>query len=77
MNSCNYYAITDNSRQCNRFVFFATRLVFKWINRKSQRRAYNWEGFWAAAGTIGWPTSRIRKDLNPCCCSAEALRAMH
>lgn len=61
----NYYAITDNSDQCNNFVFFATRLVFKWINRKSQRRAYNWTGFNAVLKTVDWPRPRIRKDLNP------------
>ena len=35
----NYYAITDNADQCDRFVYYATRLLFKWLNRKSQRRA--------------------------------------
>jgi len=68
----NYYAITDNSRQCNRFVHIATRLVFKWINRKSQRRAYDWDGFNRVIATIRWPTAKIRKDLNPCR-RAEAL----
>jgi group II intron reverse transcriptase/maturase len=61
----NYYAITDNSDQCQRYVYYATRLVFKWINRKSQRRAYSWEGFNAVLRVIGWPVPRIRKDLNP------------
>jgi group II intron reverse transcriptase/maturase len=70
-----YYAITDNSRQCTRFVNFANRLLFKWINRKSQRRAYNWDGFNQVIASLGWPTANIRKDLNPCR-RAEALRAM-
>ena len=61
----NYYAITDNSDQCSHYVYAATRLIFKWINRKSQRRAYTWEGFNDLLRVIGWPTPRIRKDLNP------------
>ena len=62
----NYYAITDNSEQCKRYVFYATRLLFKWLNRKSQRRAYTWAGFNQALAWVGWPKPRIRKDLNPC-----------
>ena len=61
----NYYAITDNSRQCNNYVDRATRLLFKWINRKSQRRAYTWPRFKQALAWVNWPTPRIRKDLNP------------
>jgi RNA-directed DNA polymerase len=35
----NYYAITDNSKQCTRYVRWAKRTLFKWLNGKSQRRA--------------------------------------
>lgn len=62
----NYYAITDNSKQCNRYVYHATRLLFKWLNRKSQRRAYNWDQFNQALAWVDWPTPCIRVDLNPC-----------
>ena len=61
----NYYAITDNADQCDRFVFYATHLLFKWLNRKSQRRAYTWEGFNHALKHVGWPKPRIRIDLSP------------
>lgn len=61
----NYYAITDNADQCDRFVYYATRLLFKWLNRKSQRRAYTWEGFTHALEHVGWPKPRIRIDLSP------------
>jgi len=62
----NYYAISDNADQCDRFVYYATRLLFKWLNRKSQRRAYTWEGYNHALEAIGWPKPRIRIDLDPC-----------
>jgi RNA-directed DNA polymerase len=61
----NYYAITDNSDRCNYYVHRVKRILFKWLNRKSQRKAYTWEGFSQALAYIGWPTVRIRKDLNP------------
>jgi len=61
-----YYAITDNAERCSYFVYRATRIVFKWLNRKSQRKAYTWQSFTQALAWVKWPQPRIRKDLNPC-----------
>jgi RNA-directed DNA polymerase len=61
-----YYAITDNSKRCRFFLHRTERILFKWLNRKSQRSAYTWPNFVRALGLVGWPTSRIRIDLNPC-----------
>lgn len=61
----NYYAITDNYKLSSRFVYYATRILFKWINRKSQRRAYSWKQFRDALQTIDWPRISIRKNLCP------------
>jgi group II intron reverse transcriptase/maturase len=62
----NYYAITDNSEKCISYVYHTTRILFKWINRKSQRPSYTWEGFRQALRYSGWPKPIIRKSLNPC-----------
>ena len=62
----NYYAITDNLGRCNLYVRRARRILFKWLNRKSQRRAYTWESFKQALAWVEWPQTRRRKDLNPC-----------
>ena len=61
-----YYAITDNARWCRAYLRRAERILFTWLNRKSQRRAYTWATFVQALAYIGWPTSRIRVHLNPC-----------
>ena len=61
-----YYAITDNWERCSRYIYHATRILFKWINRKSQRPSYTWEGFQQVLNRIGWPKPIIRKNLNPC-----------
>jgi group II intron reverse transcriptase/maturase len=61
-----YYAITDNLERCNYYVRRATRILFKWLNRKSQRRAYTWESFNQALVWVKWPQTKLRKDLNPC-----------
>jgi group II intron reverse transcriptase/maturase len=60
-----YYAVTDNSEMCTTFHYHATRILFKWLNRKSQRRSYTWDGFNQALDWIEWPRPNIRKDLNP------------
>ena len=62
----NYYAITDNADRCNYYVYCATAILFKWLNRKSQRKAYTWDQFKQALAWAHWPTVSIRKDLNPC-----------
>jgi RNA-directed DNA polymerase len=61
----NYYAITDNLERCSAYRHFATRILFKWLNRKSQRRAYSWKGYVQALRWVGWPKIYIRRDLNP------------
>jgi RNA-directed DNA polymerase len=61
-----YYAITDNLERCSYYVYRATRILFKWLNRKSQRKAYTWKGFTQALACVNWPTAKVRKDLNPC-----------
>jgi group II intron reverse transcriptase/maturase len=66
MGHLSYYAITDNAHRCSDYVYRATGILFKWLNRKSQRKAYTWEQFNQALRLLDWPTVTIRKDLNPC-----------
>jgi group II intron reverse transcriptase/maturase len=66
MGHLSYYAITDNLVRCDTYVYRAMRILQKWLNRKSQRKAYTWEGFKQALAWVDWPQARLRKDLNPC-----------
>ena len=61
----NYYAITDNSRLCQSFRDQFARLLFKWLNRRSQRDSYTWEQFSSALDWVGWPSVRIQRHLDP------------
>ena len=61
-----YYAITDNSDRCRFFVHRTERILFKWLNRKSQRAAYTWASYVQTLARVGWPTTRVRVGLNPC-----------
>ena len=40
-----YFGVYDNSRSLWQFHFAALRILQKWLNRRSDRRIYNWTGF--------------------------------
>lgn len=41
----NYYGIRGNYDSLYDFFYHVTRILFKALNRRSQRRSYNWKGF--------------------------------
>jgi RNA-directed DNA polymerase len=41
----NYYGIIGNYKSLGGFVYRVTQALFKWLNRRSQRKSYNWGGF--------------------------------
>jgi group II intron reverse transcriptase/maturase len=40
-----YYGMSGNIRWLQNFYYQTVRLVFKWINRRSQKKSYNWDQF--------------------------------
>jgi group II intron reverse transcriptase/maturase len=61
----NYYSITDNCTSCEKFHHWFTRITFKWLNRRSQRKSYNWDGFRQLLEHVGWPKVRVLRNLSP------------
>ncbi len=43
----NYYGVVGNYESLETFFRHALRILFKWLNRRSQRRSYTWQGFTA------------------------------
>jgi hypothetical protein len=43
----NYYGVHGNSLSLKQFFDGALRTLLKWLNRRSQRHSYNWQGFTA------------------------------
>jgi len=41
----NYFGVTDNTQALHRFERAVHRQLFKWLNRRSQRRSFTWETF--------------------------------
>ena len=40
-----YYGVSFNTVEVQRFFSMATRIVFKWLNRRSQRKSFTWDKF--------------------------------
>ena len=40
-----YYGITDNGESLRNYLHAIKRVLFKWLNRRSQRRSYTWLEF--------------------------------
>jgi RNA-directed DNA polymerase len=59
-----YYGVSGNGRRVTSYVYFASRLLFKWLNRRSQSRSLTWERFCAViAGQL--PRGRVVHNLYP------------
>jgi RNA-directed DNA polymerase len=41
----NYFGINGNIKSLQQYYYLVKRLVYKWINRRSQKRTTNWRGF--------------------------------
>lgn len=40
-----YYGVSHNSESVSKFLQESKRLVFKWLNRRSQRKSFTWEKY--------------------------------
>jgi RNA-directed DNA polymerase len=40
-----YYGVSHNTESVQKFLYEATKIAFKWLNRRSQRTSFTWEKF--------------------------------
>ncbi len=59
----NYFAINDNMKRISMFVHEIEKMLFKWLNRRSQRRSFTWEQFSTILERIGFPKPKLHHDL--------------
>lgn len=55
----NYYGVRGNAASLKKFWAQILRLLYKWLNRRSHRRSYTWEGFNALLRDFKVPGPRI------------------
>ena len=41
----NYYGVSSNIYEIQNFYYQTVRLTYKWLNRRSQKRSFNWDKF--------------------------------
>ena len=58
-----YYGVSDNHRGLVRFYREATKLLYKWLNRRSQRRSYTWTEFKKLLHYFPLPQPHVRVHL--------------
>jgi RNA-directed DNA polymerase len=58
-----YYGVTDNSQGIGRFAYEATRLLFKWLDRRGKRGSLSWEKFKKLLEKFPLPQPRVTVNL--------------
>ena len=61
----NYYGVIGNSASLTQFFYRSKRILFKWLNRRSQRSSYTWTGFQAMLDQVGISAPRISSLVQP------------
>ena len=59
----NYYGVTDNYRRIAKYRDIVGKLIFKWLNRRSQRESFSWDKFNLYLKQKPLPKPRIRVSL--------------
>jgi hypothetical protein len=60
----NYYGFAGNAATLNKFAYAVERKWFKWLNRRSQRKSFNWEEFQERLKRFPLPRPRIVKGYS-------------
>ncbi|WP_307366794.1 reverse transcriptase domain-containing protein [Peribacillus cavernae] len=59
----NYYCVTDNINHVSNFKDKVRRLFFKWMNRRSQKKSFNWGKFALFLKRFPFPVPRTKVTL--------------
>ena len=59
----NYYGITDNINSIEKYYSNVNRLLFKWLNRRSQKKSYTEETFKQMLEVFELPTPSIKVNI--------------
>lgn len=54
-----YYGVSFNIENVKTFLHQATRILFKWLNRRSQRKSFSWEKFGRFIGLFPLPKAKV------------------
>lgn len=60
---CNYYGVTDNLRSVGNFIDKCRSFLFKWLNRRSQKRSFDWSKFVLFLKAFPLPRARMHVNI--------------
>lgn len=55
----NYYGVSGNFDKIGSFYNLSCKILYKWLNRRSQRKSFNWRGFVELLQSFSIPRPRI------------------
>jgi RNA-directed DNA polymerase len=58
-----YYGVSHNGKRVKTFVKTASMILFKWLNRRSQKKSFTWEKFWLFVKANPVPKVKIYHQL--------------
>jgi RNA-directed DNA polymerase len=59
----NYYCITDNVTHVTSFVRLINKLLFKWLNKRSQKKSFDWEKFLLFLSKNPLPMPKVKVNI--------------
>ncbi|AUJ23827.1 Group II intron-encoded protein LtrA [Virgibacillus dokdonensis] len=59
----NYYCITDNTATVDVYRHQVIKLLFKWLNRRSQKRSFNWGNFELFLRRYPLPRAKVKESI--------------
>jgi group II intron reverse transcriptase/maturase len=58
-----YYGVSFNTKRVECFLWRATKIMFKWLNRRSQKKSFTWDSFMAFLQAYPRPAARVVHSL--------------
>jgi len=58
-----YYGVSFNYNKVEKFFYESKRIMFKWLNRRSQRKSFNWDKFTLFTNSFPLPAAKIHHKL--------------
>jgi group II intron reverse transcriptase/maturase len=60
---CNYYGVTGNRRTVGNFIDEVRSLIYKWLNRRSQKKSFDWSKFVLFLKKYPLPKAKVKVNI--------------
>ncbi|MEA1960867.1 MAG: hypothetical protein U9N81_06250 [Bacillota bacterium] len=60
---CNYYGVTGNRRAFGNFIDEVRSLIYKWLNRRNQKKNFDWSKFVLFLKKYPLPKAKVKVNI--------------